>query len=344
MTKMLIVGDQHFRFEIPYENTIEDKRAKEKESVISTIHKASSDCDYVVLLGDNLNTRHNHSHVLKEFISFLNGFGDKNIYILVGNHERYGESTALDFLKEINIKNITIIDSGPEKYTIDGKECVFVPYMSPHIMNVDSVQEASEKLTEKLPDGDIAFFHQFITLHDSVERSQEMYNEIVLDGNMLSEKYTEVFDGHIHKPSDILPNVHIVGSVFTHEVMETEKSIMKVTISEKNDVFVTEVIKLPVRPIFKIHDDISALEELPDYSIVKYISGENTKKSGIDINEKMDRFDGKIIISDNKNTREVSKKIGDVDLSFDNLIKLYAETNGIEEDKLKTAINIIEQI
>ena len=92
--KICIVGDQHFRYQLPYASSFKDGRRAEWEGVKEEIYKTADKCDAVVLLGDNLNTRHNHSSVNREFVDFLVrlGLGNKPVYIISGNHETFQSS------------------------------------------------------------------------------------------------------------------------------------------------------------------------------------------------------------------------------------------------------------
>ena len=99
--KICIVGDPHFRFQLPYSTALEDGRRSEWEAVKDKIVETAEKCDAVILMGDCFNSKHNHSTVNTEFVNFLHRFGNKEIYILAGNHERYGHQTGLDFIKEM---------------------------------------------------------------------------------------------------------------------------------------------------------------------------------------------------------------------------------------------------
>ena len=70
--RICIIGDQHFRFQLPYAAAFKDDRRGEWEAVKKTITDAAEYCDGVVFLGDNLNSRHNHSSVNREFVEFVN--------------------------------------------------------------------------------------------------------------------------------------------------------------------------------------------------------------------------------------------------------------------------------
>ena len=55
--KILVIGDAHFRYELPYASAFEDGRRKEWEEVKKTIHTTAEGCDVIVFLGDNLNLK-----------------------------------------------------------------------------------------------------------------------------------------------------------------------------------------------------------------------------------------------------------------------------------------------
>ena len=136
--RILICGDQHWRNELPYGPVISDGRRAEWDAGITEIHKAGEPCDAVVLLGDNFNARHNHSSVIRRFVEFLKGFGNKQVHIVAGNHERYGTETALDFLQTLTDKTWGyrnwFVYTAPTSTVVAGVPTFFIPYMTPHMM------------------------------------------------------------------------------------------------------------------------------------------------------------------------------------------------------------------
>ena len=98
-----IIGDPHFRESLPYGDHLPGKRQKEWDRVLATIVKELEDCDTIVFMGDNFNTKNKHSSVVRHFTEYVEKFRGKRIIILAGNHEKLADGrTAIDYLKEIH--------------------------------------------------------------------------------------------------------------------------------------------------------------------------------------------------------------------------------------------------
>lgn len=333
---VLICGDLHMKYELPYASSIKDGRKSEWESVKKTIHESATKCDTVVLLGDQLNLRHNHSSVLKEFIDFLNGFGEKEIHILCGNHERYSVSTALDFLKSFNKKNWNVYTE-PTLVNIGNKTAMMIPYMTPSLVGANNLEEGSVMLMKKIKKADLSFSHMAI----SGAKSSEFFNEIMLDKKVISKLFKLSYAGHLHKYEKLEENVFIVGSAFTKEVGENEKSLFILDTEKMKH----EKISLPVRGLYKLDSENNPPEtfcDVPTHSIVKYI----VTKKGIDtefIKKALERFDASMIIEQYEGEREkIDFEEGAIDLSVDSLLKLYADAKKIQYTDLLDGFNLIK--
>jgi DNA repair exonuclease SbcCD nuclease subunit len=100
-----IIGDLHFKESLGYAEYIKDHRVGEKKKILDFIVEEFSDCDAVVFMGDQLNSRNNTSEVIRDFVSFVERFDGKEVFIIKGNHEStpHGRS-AIDFMKEIILR------------------------------------------------------------------------------------------------------------------------------------------------------------------------------------------------------------------------------------------------
>jgi hypothetical protein len=108
--KQLIIGDLHLRDVLPYSDIVHGGRTEEEKEVLDFIIAQSTDCDSVVLLGDVMNGKVNSSMTIKKLVNFLEQFGDKEIYILSGNHTKLADGRdSLDFLAEIRNKQWTVV-------------------------------------------------------------------------------------------------------------------------------------------------------------------------------------------------------------------------------------------
>lgn len=345
--RILVVGDQHFRYELPYASAISDGRKAEWEAVKKTIHDTAKTCDAVVLMGDNFNSRHNHSSVIREFVDFLNEFGDKEVHLLVGNHERYGSSTALDFLKNIKHKNWHVYLE-PTQTMVAGQEAMMIPYMTPALLGVETREEGVKAILDSFPSRawPLAFAHHGVAGARIHGMPIDFMNEIVLPQKDLEQHFSHVFAGHVHSPQHIFPSIYMTGNIFTNEVGEHSKSIWIYESDGTIDVEVKEV-KLPVRGIFKY--EFGATDEgyfnlnfSPQDSIVKAIVTDR----GIIMDElkaSLARFDASIIVEQYPNERsKVHFEEGGMDLSVDNLLKLYAEAKGLKHSDLSEGFDLIK--
>lgn len=334
INKLLIIGDQHFKAEMGYADYVRDGRRSEKKGVISYILDISKQCQGVVLLGDNLNNRNNPSEVIREFVEFVERFGDKEIFILLGNHEKNGNGkSALDFMKEINKPNWHIITNKIEK--VDN--LVFLPYFYKSEAGVSSNEQLKSYIMNNLPEGDYLFAHHAVTGIGGGEG--DFFNEVALPYGELKTKYKRIINGHIHQPLQF-ESFTQAGSVFTDQVGEVDKFVyvldqMDDTITPwrlpNNGIYklvdptMDEVAKLKAGSIAKIY--INPLR--PDYNEIKNLA----KMAGANFNivEKVDKVRDKVTDSTDI-----------IDLNINDLLKLYAEKNKLNIDLLLEGFDIIK--
>ncbi len=340
MTKNIIgvIGDMHFKDDLSYADYIPDRRVEEKKNILDFIVKSFEDCEHVVFLGDNFNSKNNSSETNRAFVEFLERFNDKQIYIISGNHEKKGDGkTAIDFLGEVNKPNWHIFTK-PGTMCIGEKplEIDFLPYMLNSELGVDNHKDATIEVMDHLMGGDILFAHHSITGTFFNGNKTDDLNEIVLPQKELEERYKLIMAGHIHK-YQCYGKVAITGNVFTTEVGDKEKFIFKI-----NDELGVEKIKIPARQIVKLEDPTTEeLSSIPNDAIIKVII---TKKQ-TDIEElknQLSKFDASLVIEDYPNERKKAHiKEGAFDFSIEALLKLYAEEKGIDYQKLLKGLQII---
>jgi hypothetical protein len=344
--KILCVGDTHFRYELPYSSVIPDGRRSEWEAVKNKIIETSKDCDAIVLLGDNFNLRHNNSTVIKEFIQFLNGFGDKEVHILCGNHERYGLSSAIDFLKHVKNTN-WFIYTEPRLTVVAGQEAFMIPFMSPALLGAETKEEGLKNLLAMFPkDAEpLAFCHLGVTGAKLHGVSADFFNEIVLPKEVMEKHFWHSFLGHWHSKQMLFPSTYICGNVFSSEVGDHSKSIWTYESKGTIDIEVKE-IPLPVRPIHKLEwvdDAETRFASVPDNAIVKcYVT---TKGTDLELVKKvLSRFDANMIIEKYSEQREKIHFEGNLlDLSIESILKMYAESKKLEYADLQSAFELINQ-
>lgn len=339
--KIGIIGDLHLRENLGYADYIKDRRWQEKEGILTSIVTNLKDCDKIVLMGDSLNGRNNPSQIIKEFVTFLKRFGNKDVYILSGNHEKLADGrSAIDFLKELKIRNWHIITN--EVTIID--DMVFCPYFSRQELGAKTNDEATEKLMKMLS-GKNKHTEKMLFVHHSISKTKvtgnittDFFNEIVLPREKLEGEYKFVCAGHIHKPSQE-GKVLVTGSIFNNEVGEHQKYIWKY------DEGTIEEIALPGRGIYKIENDAKAIEEVAPGNIIKFILTE--KKSDeeiVEIKKTLNTVaDAHLFLERYPAKRgKVNMEGMMLDFAPEAMLEMYAKERKVDLKKLKKAYNLIK--
>lgn len=150
----------------------------------------------ILHLGDFFDNRvHINSKILNSVIELLSvDFADFEIYILVGNHDSYFESTIdVNSIEPLSlIPNVHIIKR-IDVYNILGKDITLVPWVTKH--------EEAEKLLSTLPKTDLCMGHLELTSFD-------MFRNKVCEQGMnyecFANNYKLTFSGHFHTRSEKL--------------------------------------------------------------------------------------------------------------------------------------------
>lgn len=334
-----VIGDMHMKEDLGYADLFSDRRIPEKNKILDHIVDSLSDCNQIVFLGDQLNSKNNMSEVLKNFVSFVERFGNKEIYIISGNHEKKGDgTTAIDFMGEVNKPNWRIITK-PCDEKIGKLSVTFLPYMNKYELGLDDNAEASKKIAKMLGGGDVLFHHHSVSgTKTESGMVTDFFNEPVLSKSVLEKKYKLIVGGHIHKYQKIGKTI-VAGSVFTNEVNETSKYILKIG----EDLKVSN-IALPVRQIYGIKDpDVESLKKLSGGSIVKVVLTDK-KIDKDEIEKELARFDAYVLLEQYPNERKkIYSDDGVIDFSIENLLGLYAKEKGIDSKLLIEAYEEIKQ-
>ena len=133
-------------------------------------------------------------------------------------------------------------------------------------------------------------------------------------------------------------NIQGTGNIFTHEIGEHAKSIWVYDTETKE----IEEVPLPVRGVYKtIWEEKDAKEAIPSHSIVKcYVTDRRTSLD--DVKAFLQFFDASIFVEQYPSERQkVHFAEGALDLSTDNLLRLYAETKDIPYADLKNGLELI---
>ena len=337
-SKILIIGDLHLSDNLSYNDYIRGGRDEEKQKILNFIVEEASDCDKIIMLGDQFDRKNNSSTVIKEFTKFLERFNDKEIYIIAGNHEKRSDGTsALDYLKEIKNRRWRIVTDKIENIG----DINFVPYFTKAELEVKTNETGTKKIMKQLESNKILVVHYAISDSMTVSGcSTNLFDEIVLNRKDLQKKYQLIIGGHIHKP-DVKDNVLIAGSIFTKEVGEIEKFVYKID----EETLKIKEIKLPCREIHKIENpEIKDFKKISTESIVKIIITDPKLKSKVDdIKKELEKFDASILIENYpRERRKVHFDKGLLDMKIEDLLKIYSKRNGVSLPKLLSAWEIVK--
>jgi predicted MPP superfamily phosphohydrolase len=335
---ILAIGDLHLKEFLGYDEYIEGGRDKERKQILEFIVQSAKGCDTVVFLGDQLNSRTNSPHIIKEFVNLVEKFHGKEVFIILGNHEKYGDGrSALDFLSEVRNPKWHIISN--EVLTVD--KMTFCPYFTKSELEVNDNKEAVKKIMKKLTGGDILFIHH--TISDSFTESGVSVNtfpEPILSKKALEDRYKLIIGGHIHHPFQD-NGTYIIGSVFNNEIGEKERRILKI-----NEALKVKSLSLPGRSIVKVENPTEeTIKEINKTSIVKAIITKKLIGTKMEeLKKLLERFDAYLIIEQLPNERK-KMHFGDgesvLEFSIDQLLEMYGREKGIDIDKLKQAFELI---
>lgn len=338
MSKILVVGDLHFKDSLSYDEYIKGGRTSEKEEILNFIVSQSSDCASVVFMGDNFDHRNNTAEVVRDFVNFITRFGsEKEIFIISGNHEKKGNgTTAVDFMGAMMIPNWHIFTTFG-KGNAYGIKADFLPYTLKSELGVETNQEASDKLNSLLQGNRILFHHHMMDeLINGID--VKLVNEPILNVSKLKKKYDLVLGGHIHG-TEQKGNCIVTGSVFNGQVGDNGKFIWKINDSDLS----VEKISLPGRKIYSFTNPTSEeLSKIDTSSIVKVFITKN--EVGLDsLGEFLEKFDAHLVIEKYDNKREKAHfEEGALDLDTVKLLGIYAEQKKIELNNLMKGWELIQ--
>jgi len=340
-SKILVIGDAHFKDNLSYSEYVADQRIPEKREILDFIVESAKDCGYVIFMGDNMNSKNNSAESIREFTQFVERFNDKQVYIILGNHEKRGNGkSALDFMMEINKPNWHVM-STPVDTAIEGEVVSFLPYMSRTELGLNTDEEATQQVMRLLKGGSFLFAHH--TISDTLANAygvstNEFTHDIILPKREVEKRYKLVVAGHIHEPQ-LNGKTIITGSVFTHDAGEKKRFIWKLGVKDQS----IEKIKLPCREIWKVQDPTKEeLEKIDSSSIVKCVI--TSKEVNIEeIRKELKRFDAHLLLEQIPNTRtKVHFDEGALDLTIPSLLKVYAEQKKIDINKLMEGFSLIQ--
>lgn len=349
--KILVCGDMHFRGERGYAQYIEDGRRSEVLTTLNFISGLGRESDAVVFMGDNLDSKNNTSVVIKEFVSFLESFAPKPVYIIAGNHTKSASGHAAeDFLKEIEGKHWKVFTNeiGIEVLA-DGTKLTFCPYFYKNEFGIDSNEEAAQHLMDLLPKQehkvDYLFAHHGVTGSKVRHMMVDTFNEIVLPAEELANRFKRSFFGHIHQSQTLLDGKIIgTGSVFCDEAGEVSKSVWTLD-TEANTV--TEHV-LPSRGIYSLNDpSIESLDLIEKHNIIKVVLTQRLDAPAIEaLKTKLRTFSAYVLLENYPNERRKlvhNEKTNALDFSIEELLEIYAKQNDIKLPNLIKGWGILKE-
>ena len=342
MTKKIgIIGDLHLKEKLGYSDYVKGNRKEEEKEIFDSIVETLGDCDEIVFLGDNFNSKNNTSEVIKKLVVFLERFSDKKLYILAGNHEKHADGrSAIDFLKEIDKPNWKVITN--EIFVTEDKEMVFLPYMTKPELEVEDNDSGTKRIMKTLKKGKFFFAHHAIS--DSMVNgiSTSIFDEVILPKDKLEKLYDIIFAGHVHTPQELKGGkIFISGSIFNNEVGEKGKYVWKV---DKETLEVASY-KLPGRGIYKLENPtIEKINKIDKSNILKVVINDKKLKKEISkIKNELKKFDASILLEQYSNERKkVHFEEGMLDLKVDKLLDIYAKEKKVDIKKLNLAWNLIK--
>jgi len=336
-----VVSDMHLREERGYADCVPDRREGEKEEVLDSIVNLFSECDTVVLLGDMLNARNNPSSVIREYVEFLERLGDRKLYIMAGNHEKFANgSSAIDFLRELKGKpNWTVITDGP----VGHGKLTFLPYMHRSELGTSSWEEATEKVTEELSSigGDILFAHHALAGTETQTGDKvDLFNEVVLPLKNLTGKFSLIIGGHIHKPQQ-KDNAYVVGSVFADEVDEGQKYVLKI---DEETMKVTRA-ELPGRRIIRLLNPTGEEAVQKEGTIVRAVLDRRRSSEEMDrLKDWLQAFDAYVLVESYASPRKRTRQEEGFEcLPMERMLKEYAKSKDIDGNMLLEGWDIIKE-
>jgi hypothetical protein len=264
-------------------------------------------------------------------VSFLERFGDKQVYLLGGNHDSDASGRcALDFIREISDKPWTVVHG--EVKTVNG--ICMIPYFRRSQFGVDTDAEVVGKVMAEIPsDTRVAVLHHAIAGTKTASgQMTDMFGEPVFDASTLltMESRPRVLGAHIHFPQD-KGRLQIIGSWMCQDVGETEDKRVLRWDSATDEM---ESIVLPGRKLLKLVDpDEETLKSLVGYyGLIKVVTDrpEIVPKGlaeAVQVHEK---------------PKEARRTIYQVDdYSPEALIKVYAAARGLDLAKLERGWKLI---
>jgi DNA repair exonuclease SbcCD nuclease subunit len=332
--KIGVIGDLHMRDRLRYADLVKDGREEERRLVLDCIVEKTSDCDAIVFLGDQFHSKNPTSKTISMFTAFLERFGNKEIYLLVGNHEIDGDLvSSMDYMMELKNKKWNVIK---EITSLDGM--CFLPWIPKNTFETRDHGAMIEEIMQKISSNNLLFAHYAVSGCEIGGPTVETFNEPVLPMDELQKRFKMVFTGHIHTPKRF-GSIVLCGSVFTADAGEKEKNIYILDTST----LAVETIQLPCRPILNVVD-----AEIPPINSKAILKIEIRDPSICieDIKRLTSGFDGVKITKNIQSERErlVDTSNGIPELDEKNLLETYAKVKKVDLVDLMMGYDLVKGV
>ena len=323
------------------------------EDTVANLKKALSmakddSINFITILGDIFNLK-TPSNIMRDM--FTNAFegilGEKDIYIIPGNHDSESLSHALSSLKILGAKNRIYIIDEPTVINRDNYNLVFLPWSKDYNL-IEKIKEYS-KLDNSLIFGHFTTSHSVLSNDFVLEVGEQTVPVELLEDS----KFLSVFLGHIHKRQKLSDKKEIIhcGSLVKcnfGEINDGEKGVVLATIDNKT----TTVKFIPIEDREFIQVDYKDIDKIDDKDSIVKVTGECTleEKKDISILEIRNKLKDKCykIYDIDITTKDVKTEVKDSDkftplLSEINALRLWCENNKLRDSVLKKAEEIINE-
>lgn len=235
----------------------------------------------LAILGDWFQYNNPRVDLIQWSLNYFNRAANifEHIYVIPGNHDYRMDGYALDFLKEINRKNITYItpETGQYVYEVmDGYHAFFMPYYDNEKSGVSYTDFVINHKNQITSDKTCLFAHLYDDMSKSGSESDLITKYISnIDFNVFSEIFHQVISGHVHTKQKYIKNgmgVYYPGNfqcLGRHDI-DLDKSYLIMDNSGDVEEVLTDHILYVKRSVNSINEDIGDI--LPDKSYVVYLS------------------------------------------------------------------------
>lgn len=345
--KILILGDVHLGKSLSIGKLINgvNSRVQDQTNLLYWVLQTAKDKNVsnIIITGDIYEYSKPHPALIRIFMKWLKACEKEKItvHIIFGNHDiiRTGIVTqsALDIVPAVELP-IANVYKDFVNLDIEGIHFTFTPYRDRRLYNVDTMEEALDKLRSELdavkkdlPKDKCKVLIGHLALKGSLyvgDEIDDFANEIFCTEDMF-DGFDYVWMGHIHKPQVLLDkdNRYIahVGSMDRSDFgkAETDHDKIIVLLDSFNKEKLFENIVLPTRSLHNINITVPQDKDSTDFvinNLHKYNTFDSLKDSIVKVEVELDSG------ASNINREKVSNYLYK-SLEIHNLTKLIEHKN-----------------